>query len=102
MAEVLPWCRVTIVGTDGTALAYCALGGPGVADIAAVDCVAQLALLAKRLGGGLLLDEVSSELWALLEMAGLRVEVQWQAELAKEPLGVQEGQEERRLDDLAR
>jgi hypothetical protein len=102
MAEALPWCRVTIVGSDGTELVWCTLAGPGAPDLAAVDCVANLALLAKRLGGGLVMSDVLSELWALLEMAGLRVEMEGQPELGKEPLRVQKSQKERQLGDPAR
>jgi len=89
-----------VVGPDGAELACCLLGGPGAPDLEAVDDVAHLALLAGRLGGGIVLAEVSPALRALLELAGLRVEVEGQAELGKEPLGVQEGQEERHPGDL--
>ncbi len=65
-----------------------------------MDDVARLALLAGRLGGGIVLTEVSPALRTLLELAGLRVEVEGQAELGEEPLGVQEGQEEGHPGDL--
>jgi len=100
MPAVELWCRVTVVGPDGAELARSVLAGPGAPDLAAVDDVARLALLAGRLGGGIVLADVSPALRALLELAGLCVEVERQAELGEEPLGVQEGQEERHLGDL--
>jgi hypothetical protein len=100
MNGVQLWCRVRVVGPDGTELACCRLEGPGAPDLEAVDNVAHLALLAWRLGGGIVLAEVLPALQALLELAGLRVEVSGQAELEEEPLGVQEGQEESHPGDL--
>jgi hypothetical protein len=75
MAAVELWCRVTVVGSDGAKLARCVLEGLGAPDLGAVDDVARLALLAGRLGGGIVLADVSPALRALLELAGLRVEV---------------------------
>lgn len=100
MAAVQLWCRVTIVGPDGSELAHYSLEGPGAPDLGVVDDVARLALLAGRLGGGVVLAEVSPTLRALFGLAGLHVEVEGQAELGKEPLGVQEGQEEHHSGDL--
>jgi hypothetical protein len=85
------WCRVLVVGADHTALARHQLGGPGLPDIGAVDDVARLALLAGQLGGRIVLSDVSPALHALLELAGLRVEMEWEAEGGEEPLGVQGG-----------
>lgn len=108
MAAVQLWCRVRVVGTDGAELARCVLEGPGAPDLGAVDDLARLVLLAGRFGGGIVLAEVSPTLGALLELAGLRVElgglrveVEGQAELGEQPIGVQEGQEERHPGDLA-
>jgi hypothetical protein len=95
------WCRVQIVGAEHTTLASRQLGGPGFPDIGAVDDVARLALLARRLGGRIVLSDVSPELRSLLELAGLRVEVEREAERREEPLGVEEGQEELHPGDLA-
>jgi hypothetical protein len=64
-----------MVGHDGVAIASCLLEGPVAPAIGAVDDVARLALTAKRLGGGVLLTEVSAELRALLELTGLGVEL---------------------------
>jgi hypothetical protein len=106
MAAVQLWCRVTVVGVDGAELARCVLEGPGAPDLSAVDDVARLALAAGRLGGAVVLTELSPELRALFELAGLRlgvaglrVEVEGQTEFGEEPVGVQEGQEERHPGD---
>jgi hypothetical protein len=87
------WCRVLIVGADHTTLAHHQLGGPGLPDLGAVDDVARLALLARRLGGRIILSDVNPALHSLLELAGLRVEVEREAEGREEPLGAEEGQE---------
>ncbi|MFI5040631.1 MAG: hypothetical protein ACHQNA_02070 [Acidimicrobiales bacterium] len=107
MAAVQLWCRVTVVGVDGAELARCVLEGAGAPDLSAVDAVARLALAAGRLGGGVVLTELSPDLRALLELAGLRpgvaglrVEVEGQTEFREEPFGVQEGQEEGHPRDL--
>ena len=88
------WCRVTVVGPDRAQLACGVLEGSGTPDLGAVDDVARLALLAGCLGGGIVLTEVSPVLRALLELAGLCVEMEGQAERGEEPLRVQEVQEE--------
>ncbi len=100
MSGVQLWCRVTMVGPEGTELACFALRGSGAPDLLVVDAVAHLALQAGRLGGEVILTEVSPALRGLLWLAGLPVEVQGEAELGKEPLGVQEGQEEGHPGDL--
>jgi hypothetical protein len=73
---MLKWCRVTMVDPDGIAVAAGVLEGPVAPDIGAVDDVARLALMAKRMGGGIVLAEVSPDLRALLELTGLVVEVE--------------------------
>jgi hypothetical protein len=96
-----PWCRVTVVGPDEAELAAGVLEGPGAPDLGAVDDVARLALVAKRLGGALVLTEVAPALQVLLELAGLPVQVQGKTEGRKEPLGVEQRQEERHPGDLS-
>jgi len=73
---MVTWCRVTTVGPDGVALASGLLEGPVAPDMSVVDDVARLALMAKRLGGSILLTEVSADLRALLELAGLGLEME--------------------------
>jgi len=101
MGPIRLWCRVTLIGPDGTELAWRELAGPGAPDLAAVDQVARLALLARRLEGHIAVRDVSSSLRELLELAGLPVEMEGQAELGKETLRIQQGEEEAHPGDLA-
>jgi hypothetical protein len=100
MTAVEVWCRVTVVGPDGAVLACCLLRRTGAPDLGSVDRVARLALLAGRLGGGIVLADVSSALRELLDLAGLSVQVAGEAERREEPLGVEGGQEEIHPGDL--
>jgi hypothetical protein len=100
MTAVQPWGRVTVTGPDGTELVRCVLAGPGDPGLAAVDIVAGLALLARRHRGRMVLTDASSALRELLELAGLPIEVQRQAERREQPLGVQEREEEMHGGDL--
>jgi len=101
MESIQRWCRVTGVGPDGAELACLVLDGPGPPDLAAVDSVARLMLVAGRLGGRIILDEVAPAMGAILELAGLGVEVEGQAELGEQPLGVQDGEEPTHRGHLA-
>lgn len=76
MEPVQLWCRVTVLGAGGDVLVTCVLEGPGDPDLGAVNDVASLALLARRCGGDIVLADVSPATEALLELAGLRVEVE--------------------------
>jgi hypothetical protein len=100
MEDVVLWCRVTFVGPDGAVLTSCDLAGPGTPDLRAVDEVARLALLARRIGGVIVFTELAPSLGVLLELAGLGVQVKGQAEFGKEALGIQEVQEEGHTGDL--
>ena len=111
------WCRVTLLGPDGDRLASWDMGGARPADLSTVDEVARIALLAGRLGGRVVLTEVSDRMRELLGLAGLpievgdapagdrvegsAVEVEGQPELGEEPLGLEEGQEEAHPGDLS-
>lgn len=101
MAAVQLWCRVTVVGRDGAPLASWVLEGPGAPALETVEDVAISALLARRLGGGILLAQVSPALRELLALAGLPVEVEGETKRGEEPLGVQQVQEEVHPGDLA-
>ena len=113
VAEV--WCRVTIIGPDSSELVSGELRGSGVPDLVTVDGIARLALFAVRVGGSMYLSEVSPVLGALLDLAGLdlagldlarpdqaglRVEMDREAERGEEALRVQRSQEERHGRDL--
>ncbi|MGO8862007.1 MAG: hypothetical protein ACLQRH_14750 [Acidimicrobiales bacterium] len=94
-----PWCRLKILGADGAELAVHVLHGPGQPDLNTVDDVARLALLAKRLGGGIVFTQVSPALLGLLDLCGLGLEVAGQSEGGEEAMGIQEVQEESHPDD---
>jgi hypothetical protein len=89
-----------VVGPEGPALGGCVLEGPGPPDLETVETVARLALTARRRGAAVVLVAVSPPLRELLEMAGLDVEMEGQAEGGKETLGVKRLQEEAHLGDL--
>jgi hypothetical protein len=90
MAGVVPWARVVVVGADGTHRVLL-LTGAGAPGLAAVEALARLQLEARRAGGRIRLEEVSSALAELLDLAGLCRELGGQAEGPEEALGVQEG-----------
>jgi hypothetical protein len=77
------WCRVTMVGSDGDPIADGVLEGTSRPGLDAVEDLARLALVAKRLGAHLQLAEVTPELVDLLELAGLRVEMERQPEIGE-------------------
>jgi hypothetical protein len=101
MAANHQWCLVTVLEPDGAELDRFVLEGAGAPGIDAVDHLGRLALRVRRRGHRLVLTQVSPGLGGLLELTGLPVEVEWQPELPEEPIGIQEGQEEGHLDDLA-
>ncbi len=94
------WCQVRVLGPDGAELASELLGGEGRPDLGTLDHLARLGLQAGRLGGRLVLAQVSPALRALLDLAALPVEVEGQPEPGEEPLGVEDGQEEQHPRDL--
>jgi hypothetical protein len=98
--EVTLWCRVHVMGPDRAALASHRLEGAGLPDLGAVDDVARLALLAGRIGGSIILSDVTPALRSLLDLSGLRIETEWEAEGREETLGVHGGQEKLHPGDL--
>jgi anti-anti-sigma regulatory factor len=64
-----------------------AIGPPG---LAAVDLLARLELAARRAGGRIRLRDPAPSLRALLDLVGLRFEMEGQAEQREPPLGVEE------------
>ena len=101
MANCRRWCRVTILGRDGQALASAVLSGPGAPDLLAVDAVGRLALVARRASATVRVSETCPELGELLELAGLGLEVEGQPEEGEDPLEVEQGQEEAHPGDPA-
>jgi hypothetical protein len=70
------WCRVTVVGPGGEPLARYVLQGPNGPDLHTVDTLCRLVLCARRLGGDVIVDDLSPTLVRLLGLAGLGDEVQ--------------------------
>jgi hypothetical protein len=62
----------------------------GPPDLAAVNAVARLQLVCRQSGDRLRLEEVSEELAELLELCGLRRELEGQPKGGEEPIGFQE------------
>ena len=87
---LMEWCRLSVVGDSGA-----------VPDMSIVDQIARLALTARRAGGQLVIESVCDELAELLELAGLGVEVSWDAERREQTLGIHRRQEDRQLGDPA-
>ena len=88
--DLMEWCRLTIVDDSGA-----------LPDISVVDQIARLALAARRAGGQLVIDSVCEELAELLDLAGLGVEVTWEAERREQPLGIHGVEEDGQLGDLS-
>ena len=70
------WCRITLVGAEDATVTSWTLRGPGAPDLSVVDALGRLRLAVARLGWVLVLDEACSELLELLELAGLRREME--------------------------
>jgi hypothetical protein len=83
------WGRIVVVDRLGEADRLWLLG-PGRPTIDTVGLLALLALAAKRLGGWLAVDDACPELQALLELAGLAVEMEREPEGREQPLGLEE------------
>jgi hypothetical protein len=89
-----PWCRLAVVDPDGREVATCLVTGPVRPTLAAVDLIAHLALAARKMGGRARLDEASPEMRGLLDLSGLLVEVEREAEGGEEPVGIHWSEEE--------
>ncbi|WP_435844878.1 STAS domain-containing protein [Streptomyces coeruleorubidus] len=71
----------------------CDVGGLGPPGLAAVDLLARLQLAARRAGGRIRLRDPDPALRALLDLVGLRFEVEGQVEEREPALGVEEAVE---------
>ena len=92
-------CRV--IGPDAPVPIGHPLEGLGAPDFRVVEGLCRVVLAAKRAGSRLVLSEVSPELAALLDLAGLTSDLRWlvvevarQSEMRKEPFLVQRSEEE--------
>ena len=93
MSGAVGWGLVVFVGPTGSEAKASPIGGDGVPDLAVLDGLARAQLVARRLGGYILLREVCRELEELLDLAGLGGELSGKPEGGEELLGVQEGVE---------
>lgn len=93
MSPVELWCRLSIATADGAELGPVEVRGPGAPDLALVEALARLQLLAGRAGATLRVRDACADLVGLLELTGLRREVGGQSEERVERLGVEEGVE---------
>ncbi|EPD60889.1 STAS domain-containing protein [Streptomyces sp. HGB0020] len=79
--------RLEAGGTGVVVVDVAAIGPPG---LGAVDLLARLQLAARRARGRIRLRDPAPSLRALLDLVGLRFEVEGQTEQREPPLGVEE------------
>jgi ABC-type transporter Mla MlaB component len=79
--------RLEAGGTGVVVVDVAAIGPPG---LGAVDLLARLQLAARRARGRIRLRDPAPSLRALLDLVGLRIEVEGQTEQREPPLGVEE------------
>ncbi|MBC9730516.1 STAS domain-containing protein [Streptomyces sp. TRM68367] len=77
----------------GAGVVVCDVAGLGPPGLGTVDLLARLELTAKRSGGRIRLRDPDPRLRALLNLVGLRFEVEGLAEQREPPLGVEEAVE---------
>ncbi|WP_327401738.1 STAS domain-containing protein [Streptomyces sp. NBC_01288] len=84
--------RALLEATAGTGavLVEIEVVGPGPPGLSTVDLLARLALTARRAGGRIRLRDPAPALRALLDLVGLRVEMEGQVEQREPALRVQE------------
>ncbi|GAA2203002.1 MULTISPECIES: STAS domain-containing protein [Streptomyces] len=82
-----------LVEGSGARVVVCDVGGLGPPGLAAVDLLARLELAARRAGGRIRLRDPDPALPALLDLVGLRFQMEGQAEEREPPLGVEEAVE---------
>ncbi|MEU0334780.1 STAS domain-containing protein [Streptomyces sp. NPDC006193] len=77
----------------GAGVVVCDVGGLGPPGLAAVELLARLQLTARRAGGRIRLRNPDPALCALLDLVGLRLQVEGQAEEGEPAPGVEEAVE---------
>jgi ABC-type transporter Mla MlaB component len=82
-----------LLETSGAGVVVCDVGGLGPPGLGAVDLLARLQLAARRAGGRIRLRDPDPALAALLDLAGLPVEMEGQPEQREPPLRVEEAVE---------
>ena len=93
MADLDVWCRITVFRAEGDEVGSWELSGSGPPDLAVLDGVARLILVASRAGGSVVVHDLSARMAELVELVGLRREVGGQPEGREDGLGVEEGVE---------
>jgi ABC-type transporter Mla MlaB component len=83
----------TLLETTGAQVVVCDVAGLGPPGLGAVDLVARLELTAKRAGGRIRLRDPDPALHALLDLVGLRIEVEGKPEQREPALRVEEAVE---------
>ncbi|GAA0659392.1 hypothetical protein GCM10009535_43420 [Streptomyces thermocarboxydovorans] len=92
--EVQGPCEAVQALLDGSgAVVVCDVGGLGPPGLAAVNLLARLQLAARRAGGRIRLRDPDPALCSLLDLVGLRFEVEGQPEQREPALGVEEAVE---------
>ncbi|MFG2377168.1 hypothetical protein ACGFY9_37595 [Streptomyces sp. NPDC048504] len=82
--------RALLEATAGAGVVLVEIVGPGPPGLGTVDLLARLALTARRAGGRIRLRDPGPGLRALLDLVGLRFEMEGQVEQREPALGVQE------------
>jgi hypothetical protein len=85
--------RILFLGGRAPKVASWTAVAQGPVDLAAVDALARMHLAARRAGGTVCVDAMCAELRELLELVGLRRELEGKAEQREEGPGVEEGVE---------
>ncbi|MEU6771045.1 STAS domain-containing protein [Streptomyces sp. NPDC046759] len=83
----------TLLEATGAGAVVCDLGGLGPPGLAVVDLLARLELAARRAGGRIRLRAPDPALPALLDLVGLRFQMEGEAEEREPALGVEEAVE---------
>ncbi|MEU5535116.1 STAS domain-containing protein [Streptomyces sp. NPDC020362] len=83
----------TLLEAGGADVVVCDAGGLGPPGLGTVDLLARLQLAAHRAGGRIRLRDPDPALHALLDLVGLRFEVEGQVEEGEPALGVEEAVE---------
>ncbi|MFE1880409.1 STAS domain-containing protein [Streptomyces diastatochromogenes] len=79
-----------LLEVSGAAVVVCDVGGLGPPGLGTVELLARLELAARRAGGRIRLRDPDPALHALLDLVGLRFQMEGQAEEREPPLGVEE------------
>lgn len=79
-----------LLEVTGAGVVVCDVGGLGPPGLAVVDLLARLELAARRAGGRIRLRDPDPALHALLDLVGLRFQLEGEAEQREPALGVEE------------